>query len=215
MSNELTTRPATSPVAAPKSPAPAPAAKAPAPKGPAMTADRVDLSDKKAEDKKAAPDAPAAVPGESVRNQVSLFGTVAGPVVTAKQGVNMLAKMNFKQNFLQKGADFVVKNATKLGGLKFFSSVAFQTGFKWVGRCLPVIGAGILAFDGYSAFKTFTDPEASTKRKVLTGGRFAFNALGTVLNFIPGVGMIYGIPAGLVGNAFEYLTMRMNAKGEK
>lgn len=212
MPTDLKASPTPTAPALPKAAAPAPAARPVAPKRPGIAADSVSLSEK-AETQPSA--APSMLPGETIRNNVSLAGSVAAPLVTAKQSVNMLASASFRQTFLQKAANLAVGLANKVGALKIFANKGFQKSFNGVGKALPWLGAGVLAFDGVSAAKTLTDDKASTKRKTLTGFRFLFNALGTGLSFIPRVGMVLGIPAGLIGNVFEIWTARMNAKGEK
>lgn len=195
--------------AAPK----ATAAKAKAPAPAQAPQDRFVATQK--DDRKAPPSPSAKVPGEDVRNSLSIAGQIAGPIVTAKQTIGMLAKATFKSPLLAKAAHFATRSAGALGKLPLFRSPALATGLKWVGRGLPFLGAAILAFDGFAFFKTILNPEASGMRKFLTSGRFLFNAIATAVSFIPGAGFVYSLAPALVGNVFEYGLMKQNADEAK
>ena len=167
----------------------------------------------KTEPKKAeSPASNAVVPGEDVRNTVAVANTVLGPVVTANQGIKMLAETTFKNQWLDDAANWLVRGANTLGKFKFLQSPVLSASMRHVSRALPFIGAGILAFDGYATIKTFTNPEASGTRKALTAGRFLFNAIATGVSFIPGAGFIYSLAPGLIGNIFEVALARLNGK---
>lgn len=163
--------------------------------------------------KKAPPSPSAAVPGEDVRNTVSLTNTILGPLVTLKQGVGMLASATFKSRMgtsLAQGAVKVAEKASKF--LPFLKSPIATKSLQLVGRGLPFISAGILAFDAFATVKTFMNPEASGTRKALTAGRFLFNAIATAVSFIPGAGFIYSMPPALIGNVFEIAMAKLNTK---
>lgn len=151
------------------------------------------------------------VPGEDIRNQVSLTGTVLGPVVTAKQTVGMLANASFKNRLLAGVSKLAGKVAASAGQLRFLSSPVVSGGLKTISRGLPIIGLGLLGFDGYATVKTFQNPEASGLRKGLTLGRFVFNAIGTAVSFIPGAGFVYSLAPSLVGNGFEIACAKLNS----
>ncbi|MFN3428913.1 MAG: hypothetical protein ACK46X_03050 [Candidatus Sericytochromatia bacterium] len=163
--------------------------------------------------KKAPPSPSAAVPGEDVRNTVSLTNTILGPLVTLKQGIGMLASATFKSRMgtsLAQGAVKAAEKASKF--LPFLKSPIAAKSLQLVGRGLPFISAGILAFDAFATVKTFMNPEASGTRKALTAGRFLFNAIATGVSFIPGAGFIYSMPPALVGNVFEIAMAKLNTK---
>ena len=138
---------------------------------------------------------------------------VLGPIVTAKQVLGTLANATFKSRVATTAAQGVVKAADKLGKfLPFLKSPAVAKGMTLIGRGLPFISAGILAFDAFATVKTFMNPEASGTRKALTAGRFLFNAIATGVSFIPGAGFIYSLAPALVGNGFELAMAKLNAK---
>ena len=167
----------------------------------------------KKDEPKKLPSPSAAVPGEDIRNSVSVTGTVLGPIVTAKQVLGTLANATFKSRVATTAAQGVVKAADKLGKfLPFLKSPAVAKGMTLIGRGLPFISAGILAFDAFATVKTFMNPEASGTRKALTAGRFLFNAIATGVSFIPGAGFIYSLAPALVGNGFELAMAKLNAK---
>lgn len=165
---------------------------------------------------KVSPKASTEVPGEDIRNQVSLTGTVLGPVVTAKQTVGMLANASFKNPMLGHIGKLAGKVAAAAGKVRFLSNPIVTGGLKTISRGLPFIGLGLLGFDGFATVKTFMNPEASGLRKGLTLGRFVFNAIGTAVSFIPGAGFVYSLAPSLVGNGFEIAMAKLNAgKGSK
>jgi hypothetical protein len=168
----------------------------------------------KAESPKKAPPSPsAAVPGEDVRNTVSITGTVLGPLVTLKQGIGALANASFKSRIGTSLAQGVVKAAEKASKfLPFLKSPIATKSMQLIGRGLPFISAGILAFDAFATVKTFMNPEASGTRKALTAGRFLFNAIATGVSFIPGAGFLYSMPPALIGNVFEIAMAKLNTK---
>jgi hypothetical protein len=208
-SDSIQATPTTGPVAVAH---PKPAPKPEAPKQPSMKGDQLSV-------RRPAPKAPEAeakasveVPGEDVRNSVSLTGTVLGPVVTAKQSVGMLASATFKNPLLAKLSNVAGKTAGFASKFKFLTNPAVTGGLKVVSRALPFLGLGLLSFDGYATVKTFMTPEASGTRKALTAGRFLFNAISTGVSFIPGAGFVYSLLPGLVGNGFEIAMAKLNAK---
>lgn len=166
----------------------------------------------KPEAPKSPPSPAAAVPGEEVRNTVSITGTVLGPIVTLRQSLGMLASATFKSPVITTVASKVVKAAGFLSKYKVFNNPITQAGMRHASRALPFIGAGILAFDGYATVRTFMNPEATGTRKALTAGRFLFNAIATGVSFIPGAGFVYSLLPGLIGNGFEVAMARLNAK---
>jgi hypothetical protein len=186
-------------------------------KAPVMAADKLAVRrpepkvEAKTETQKGPKSPSAAVPGEDVRNGVSLTGTVLGPLVTLKQGIQMLATASFKSRLATSAAQGIVKGAEKLGKfLPFIKSPVVAKGLNLIGRGLPFISAGILAFDGFATVKTFMNPEASGMRKALTAGRFLFNAIATGVSFIPGAGFLYSLAPALVGNGFELAMAKLN-----
>jgi hypothetical protein len=190
-------------------------------KAPVMAADnlRVRRAEPKADEakaeapKKAPPSPSAAVPGEDVRNTVSITGTVLGPLVTLKQGIGALANASFKSRIGTSLAQGVVKAAEKASKfLPFLKSPIATKSMQLIGRGLPFISAGILAFDAFATVKTFMNPEASGTRKALTAGRFLFNAIATGVSFIPGAGFLYSMPPALIGNVFEIAMAKLNTK---
>jgi hypothetical protein len=172
----------------------------------------VEKQDAKPEAPKSPPSPVAAVPGEEVRNTVSITGTVLGPIVTLRQSLGMLATATFKSPVITTVAKKIVSAAGFLNKFKVFNNPLTQAGMRHASRALPFIGAGILAFDGYATVRTFMNPEATGTRKALTAGRFLFNAIATGVSFIPGAGFIYSLLPGLIGNGFEVAMARLNAK---
>lgn len=186
---------------------------APAP----VAADRVFVSkEAKAESKpvKPAADAVVTAPGEDVRNKLSVFGMVAGPVVMLQQAIDIVGNLTFKNPLFQTLTKPLVHTAGFLGRMPLLSKPLVQSGLTKVGRALPFLGVGILAFDGYAAAKTLTNDQASSTRKWLTAGRFGMGVITAGLNFIPRVGMVAGIIPGLIGNVFEFALMKRNAQGK-
>lgn len=204
-----------------------PAAKAPVKltvarteKAPSIAQDKLAVAkrpaENKAADQKAPPSPTAAAPGEEVRNKLSIGGQILGPIVTIKQSLGMLASLTVKNPLLKGLVHGIVRGTTFLGTkLRFLSSPALTTGLKWVGRGLPFLSAGILAFDAYATYHTFTTPGASTLRKGLTLGRFISNAVATAVSFIPGAGMVYALIPAWIGNGFEFAMMKLNADESK
>lgn len=219
MASEITTvrnTQPTAPKAAPKA--------TPADKTAVMTKDRLVVknkpadkkADEKADSKPAAPTANAAVaPGEDARNKLSIFGMISAPFVQAFQGITTLAKATFANPLVQTVVKGPVKAAKYLNNLPFLKNPMLLGGVKLLGRCLPFLSATILAFDGYATVHTLRNKEASGERKIWTSLRFAANAVGTGLSFIPGWGMIAAIPAGLIGNVFEFKMMKLNKEEAK
>ncbi|MNS72813.1 hypothetical protein D3C72_1062330 [compost metagenome] len=223
MAQDIRTTTAAAPVAA--KPVIATVKPAPEAKAPVMAADnlrvrRAEPKPAQAEDakaeapkKKSPPSPSAAVPGEDVRNTVSITGTVLGPLVTLKQGIGALANASFKSRLGTSFAQGVVKVAEKAGKfLPFLKSPVATKSMQLIGRGLPWISAGILAFDAFATVKTFMNPEASGTRKALTAGRFLFNAIATGVSFIPGAGFLYSMPPALIGNVFEIAMAKLNTK---
>lgn len=166
--------------------------------------------------KKAPPSPAAAAPGEEVRNKLSIGGQILGPIVTIKQSLGMLANLTIKNPLVKGLVHGLVRGSTFLGTkLSFLRSPAVTTGLKWIGRGLPFLSAGILAFDAYATYHTFTTPGASTLRKGLTLGRFISNAVATAVSFIPGAGMVYALIPAWIGNGFEFAMMKLNADEAK
>lgn len=194
----------------PTAPKAAPQA-APADKTAVMTKDRLVVKNRPADKKPAAPTANAAVaPGEEARNTLSIFGMVSAPFVQAFQGITTLAKATVANPLLHTLVKGPIKAARYLNNLPMIKNPMLLGGIKLLGRCLPFLSATILAFDGYATVHTLKNKEASGERKLLTSLRFAANAVGTGLSFIPGWGMIAAIPAGLIGNVFEFKMMKLN-----
>lgn len=205
------------PVAAAKAPRD-PVAKAPALKAavPALQKDRFEPAPKAAQIKaakvarKAPPSPSAKVPGEEVRNTLSIAGQVVGPVVTAEQTLGILSAATFKNPLFGKAASALVHYAGAIGKLPLFRHPAVHSGVKLMGRAMPFLSAGILAFDAFAFVKTIANPEASGMRKFLTTGRFIANAVATGVSFIPGAGFVYALAPALVGNVFEFGLMKLN-----
>lgn len=153
-------------------------------------------------------------PGEDVRNGVSIVNMILGPVVTAGQGIQMLAHMTFGNPLVEAGAKVALKVAERLGHMPFLRQPLVQAGFKTTARVLPFISAALLCFDGYAMVHTLRNDSASGWRKAFTVGRFACNAIATAVSFVPGAGFVYALAPALVGNAFELAVMQMNAKGK-
>lgn len=172
-------------------------------------------SEKSKPARKAPPSPSAKVPGEEVRNTLSIASQVVGPAVTAKQTIGMLAAASFKSPLLQKGAEALVRFAGAASKLPVIRSAAVGSSLKLLGRAMPFLSAGILAFDGFAFFKTIFNPQASGTRKALTTGRFLANAVATAVSFIPGAGFVYALAPALVGNVFEFGLMKLNSKEEK
>jgi hypothetical protein len=152
----------------------------------------------------------ATAPGEETRNKLSIFGMISAPFVQVFQGITTLAKATVANPLLHSIIKGPVKAAQFLNNMPFLKNPLLLGGVKLLGRCLPFLSAAILAFDGYATVHTLRNKEASGERKLWTSLRFAANAVGTGLSFIPGWGMIAAIPAGLIGNVFEFKVMKLN-----
>lgn len=180
--------------------------KTPAPQAAAVTPTAASMS--KDGFQRTAP-ANTAVPGENIRTGLWIAGQVLGPVATAEQAIKQLAPLV---------AGKVVLGTAARGALKFMEAIEHFPGgavaLKGIARIVPWLGAGVLAFDGYAAIKTFTDPAASTKRKLLTGARFALNAVSTAISFVPGWGMLAAIAPGMAAMCFDFAIKGMNGRHE-
>lgn len=184
---------------------------------PAMPPDQIRVSPATRPERR--PIAPAddkkvTAPGEGVRNKLSIFGMVAGPLVMIQQGVDMVGDLTFRNPLFQTVAQPLVRAANIVGRIPILSKPLVQSGLTKIGRALPFLGATLLVFDGYAAVRTLTTKDASDTRKFLTVGRFAMGAITCGINFIPRVGMVAGIIPGLIGNVFEFALMKRNAQGK-
>lgn len=179
----------------------------------------------------------AKVPGEDVRNGVSIFGQIFGPIVTVQEtasslkGVSLVTKLA-SVPFLGKAVQLVapvgemiarstlgkavVRHAQGIANLPFFRSPAFQAVWGKVKPALKGISVLLTAFDGYAFVRTLLNKDASVARKALTGGRFLANLAALVVMLrLPNAGVaLANIPA-FVGNLFEYSLMWLNGKEAK
>ena len=154
------------------------------------------------------------VPGEKIRTGLNLIGMVLGPVVTAKQTIHMIALATSKTPWIEAVLNRIGPIARVVDESPFMSSRPFLVTTNVLSRALPVLGLGILAFDGYAAIQTLRDPHASVERKALVAGRFGFNALSTALSFIPGAGFVYAIAPGFIAMGLDFWIKHLNAEGQ-
>lgn len=153
-----------------------------------------------------------AVPGEWGRTGLSLTEQVIAPLVRGRQSVAMITAATFTSPLLRSGQAWVVRAANGLAARPLLNN-PFTRGFStFAGKTFPYINAGILAFDGYAAYRTFANPASSMARKVLVAARVTANAIGTVVCFIPGRGAVMSMPFSWAAMACDGVIKWRNAK---
>lgn len=161
------------------------------------------------------PKAPASVevPGEKLRTLLCLASMVMSPLVQISQTLGMMAKVTFTNPFLQQSLQSVLRGAAAIGRSPLVNNPVTRTSMSVISRVLPFVNLGILCFDGYAAYQTFTNPEASGFRKFLVGLRFAANAAATALSFIPGTGAVLAMAPAWGSIGVDLYIKHLNAQG--
>ncbi|MDB5102304.1 MAG: hypothetical protein JWM80_6725 [Cyanobacteria bacterium RYN_339] len=153
------------------------------------------------------------VPGEKLRTGLCLSSLVMSPLVQATQTVGMLERATFANPLLAGAAGAVVRGAGFLARVPLINNPITRGALTAAGRLLPIVNVGILAFDGYAAYQTLTNKDASGMRKALVGARFAANALATALCFIPGNGAVLAMAPAWASIGLDLYIKRLNAQG--
>ena len=153
------------------------------------------------------------VPGEGLRTILCFTSMAISPLIQATQTLGMLAKTTFANPLLAKGVGLVLGTAEVLTRSPLVNNPVTRGALRAAGVALPFVNAGILAFDGYSAWQTLRNPEASRLRKGLTIARLAANALATALCFVPGSGAVLSMPPAWLSIGLDLYIKRLNAKG--
>lgn len=154
------------------------------------------------------------VPGEKLRTGLCMSAMAMSPLVQATQTVGMLERATFANPLLAAGAGAVVKGAAFVARQPLLNNPVTRGVLGAAGRLLPFVNAAILAFDGYAAYQTLTNPQASGTRKALVGARFACNALATALCFIPGTGAVLAMGPAWASIGLDLYIKHLNAQGK-
>jgi hypothetical protein len=154
------------------------------------------------------------VPGEKLRTLLSLAAMVMSPLVQVSQTVGMLGKLTFANPFMQQSLKTVLRGVNALGRSPIINNPVTRTSLGVISRVLPFVNLSILCFDGYAAYQTFTNPEASGFRKALVGARLALNAAATALSFIPGSGAVLAMAPAWGSIGVDLYIKHLNAQGK-
>jgi hypothetical protein len=154
------------------------------------------------------------VPGEKIRTALCMTSLGISPLVQASQTVGMLSRASFQNPLAARLGGLVVRSAEFLAHQPLINNPLTRGTLSAAGRLLPFVNAGILAFDGYAAYQTLNNPQASHKRKGFVLARLTANTLATVLCFIPGCGAVLSMAPAWASIGLDLYIKHMNAKGE-
>lgn len=155
-----------------------------------------------------------AVRGEWPRTIISTLESFLAPFVRGKQGLQMLAASTFSNPIGRAFQSGALALGNGIAAIPLLNNPVTRTFVATAGRLFPYINASILAFDGYAAYQTFSNPAASATRKALVAARFTANAIGAVICFIPNRGAVLSMPFSMTAVTLDWVIKWRNAKGK-
>lgn len=157
---------------------------------------------------------PLAVKGEWVRTGLALSENALAPFVRGSQLVGMAARSTPTSAIGLAWKSGVLGVAGFISRTPILNNPVTRGFVGTAGRLFPYVNAAIMAFDGFAAYQTFTNPAATTTRKVLVGARFTANAIGAALCFVPQRGTILALPFTATAGALDMVIKYLNHKGK-